>query len=241
MKRSLTAAAAAVLTGAGVVGSAGAALATPQYPAELPVQNGLAQTAFHGAGTVHGIQKTVGDVVSAPSGLAQQAGQQRDGGPLASTFQNGPLANSLENGPLNAAFDNGPLGGSAEKDGALGDPLAPFDHATTHPVPRSAQSPADGARAAQPAFPPRDIGDAVNTAGNAMVDFVNALPPEAMNQHVTAENGKPGKPGSGGLSGTDGQAGGSSEAINAPTTKPAPRSAQRPHLLDLSNANGMLG
>lgn len=66
MRRTLTAA--AVLAGsAGALGFAGTATAAgaPEFPAELPVDNGVANTAFHAAGTLHSATRVVGDVVSA--------------------------------------------------------------------------------------------------------------------------------------------------------------------------------
>lgn len=222
MKRSLTAAAAAVLTGAGVVASAGAAVAAPEYPAELPVDNGLAQTVFHGAGTLHGVQRTVGDVVSAPAALAeqtgQQAAQQRDG------VQPGDV-----------------------KPGAnpVGEALNGITQAHTHPVPNRGlhlpfDAPGDSAERSAPAA--RDgVGDLVSAAGQLVDSAAQNVPPEALNHNFQADNGKPGKPGMQGQNGQNGEPGGSSSAVNMPSTKPAPKREGNPYLLDLSNAGGALG
>lgn len=226
MKRSLTAAAAAVLTGAGVVGTAGAAAATPEFPAELPVDNGLAQTVFHGAGTLHGVQKTVGDVVSAPASLAEQAGQQA-GQPRTG-------AQPTDQSPGNP----------------IGETLDGLTEAHTHPVPtRGAHLPLDGVlpgdkQGAQRSAPSvRGIDDLVTAAGDAVTSAAQNLPPEAVNQNVQADNGKPGKPGMHGQSGQNGQPGGASSAVNQPSTKPAPQrdGGKSPYLLDLSNAGGAIG
>ncbi|MDA3624802.1 hypothetical protein OU415_05080 [Saccharopolyspora sp. WRP15-2] len=82
MKRTLTAAAAVLVGGAGAVGFAGAANAEPvpmppapgQLPAELPTDNNLAQTAFHAAGTLHSAQQTVGDVIPLDKQLTGRSG-----------------------------------------------------------------------------------------------------------------------------------------------------------------------
>ncbi len=116
MKRTLTAAAAVVAGSAGVVGFAGtaAAVAGPEFPAQLPVDNNVAKTAFHATGTVHSATKTVGDVVPMEQ---QQAG--RSGG----TTAMGPL-NLTEGNPVGKA-----LGGLA------GDKsLAPTDLVKSTPI-----------------------------------------------------------------------------------------------------------
>ncbi|MEU5847246.1 hypothetical protein [Saccharopolyspora shandongensis] len=76
MKRTLTAAAAVLVGGAGAVGFAATANAaeTPQLPAELPTDNNLAQTAYHFAGTLQSAQQTVGDVVPVEERLAGRSG-----------------------------------------------------------------------------------------------------------------------------------------------------------------------
>ncbi|WP_114454293.1 hypothetical protein [Halopolyspora algeriensis] len=65
MKRTLTAAATVLASGAGAVGFAGTAAAaeSPELPTQLPVDNGVAQTAYHAAGAVHSVTTTVGEVV----------------------------------------------------------------------------------------------------------------------------------------------------------------------------------
>ena len=69
MKRTLTAAATVLAGGAGVVGFAGTATAAeiPEFPAELPVDNNVAHTAYHFAGTLSHGAKAVGDVVATPA------------------------------------------------------------------------------------------------------------------------------------------------------------------------------
>ncbi|MEV0697429.1 hypothetical protein AB0I53_05860 [Saccharopolyspora sp. NPDC050389] len=95
MKRTLTAAAAVLVGGAGAVGFAATANAaeTPQLPAELPTDNNLAQTAYHFAGTLHSAQQTVGDVVPAEEHLTGRSG---GGDPL---------------GGVTGALGGSPLGG----------------------------------------------------------------------------------------------------------------------------------
>ncbi|MEV0082097.1 hypothetical protein [Saccharopolyspora sp. NPDC050642] len=82
MKRTLTAAAAVLVGGAGAVGFAATANAaeTPQLPAELPTDNNLAQTAYHFGGTLHSAQQTVGDVVPVEEHLAGRSGGDPLGG-----------------------------------------------------------------------------------------------------------------------------------------------------------------
>lgn len=81
MKRTLTAAAAVLVSGAGAVGFAATANAAepPQPPAELPTDNNLAQTTYHVAGTLASAQQTVGDVVPVEK---QLTGRSNAGGPL---------------------------------------------------------------------------------------------------------------------------------------------------------------
>ncbi|WP_010308072.1 hypothetical protein [Saccharopolyspora spinosa] len=81
MKRTLTAAAAVLVGGAGAVGFAAAANAAeiPQLPAELPTDSNLAQTTYHVAGTLASAQQAVGDVVPVEK---QLTGRSNAGGPL---------------------------------------------------------------------------------------------------------------------------------------------------------------
>ncbi|SFS57218.1 hypothetical protein [Saccharopolyspora flava] len=76
MKRTFTAAAAVLVGGAGAVGFAATATAaeTPQLPASLPTDNGVANTVFHAAGTLASAQKTVGDVVPLDQQLTGRSG-----------------------------------------------------------------------------------------------------------------------------------------------------------------------
>ncbi|MFR9728934.1 hypothetical protein ACL03H_06845 [Saccharopolyspora sp. MS10] len=218
MKSSLTAAA-VVLAGAGAVGFAGAAHAAPQFPADIPVDNGLAQTAFHGAGTLHGVQQTVGEVVRAPESLATQAQTAgRSGGPVGDALQDLTEAHTH---PVNTQGATIPLGG-----------VVPAGQA------RSGATPVDGLAQSSAV---RDIGDVIDSTGNTVLDFVNQLPPEAFNQNTSAENGQPGKPGTGGQNGSDGQPGGNSSALGTPTTKPTTAGTPKGGLLDLSNAGGAVG
>ncbi len=64
MKRTLTAAATVLVGSAGVVGMTGTAnaVATPEPPANLPVDNNVAQTAYHAASGLHSATNVVGDV-----------------------------------------------------------------------------------------------------------------------------------------------------------------------------------
>ncbi|MER7010601.1 hypothetical protein ABT324_04125 [Saccharopolyspora sp. NPDC000359] len=99
MKRTLTAAAAVLVGGAGAVGMATTANAaeTPQLPATLPTDNNLAQTAYHAAGTLHSAQQTVGDVVPLER---QLSGRSADPvGDLAGGVTGG-VANGLPAGDL---------------------------------------------------------------------------------------------------------------------------------------------
>ncbi|MBF6511002.1 hypothetical protein [Saccharopolyspora hirsuta] len=114
MKRTLTAAAAVLVSGAGAVGLATTANAaeTPQLPAELPTDNGLAQTAYHTAATLHSAQKTVGDVVPLEE---QLTGRSADPvGDLA-----GGLTGGLPTGDLLGAV-TGAAGGKSLDPSALG-------------------------------------------------------------------------------------------------------------------------
>ncbi len=120
MKRTLTAAATLVAGGAGVVGFAGTAAAdTPQLPAELPVDNNVAQTAYHTAATMDSATKVVGDVVPAPEKLTGQSARSADGGgPLGllgldKLVKNSPLGDVTGKSAAPAASDGGgaPLGG----------------------------------------------------------------------------------------------------------------------------------
>ncbi|WP_406693011.1 hypothetical protein REH65_15945 [Saccharopolyspora sp. ID03-671] len=76
MKRTFTAAAAVLVGGAGAVSFAATATAaeSPQLPASLPTDNGVANTAFHAAGTLASAQKTVGDVVPLDQQLTGRSG-----------------------------------------------------------------------------------------------------------------------------------------------------------------------
>ncbi|MCX2732877.1 hypothetical protein OOZ19_21780 [Saccharopolyspora sp. NFXS83] len=223
MKRSLTTVA-AVLAGAGAVGFSGTAQAAPQFPAELPVDNGIAQTAFHGAGTLHGVQRTVGDVVRAPQALAEQAGEASG-----RTGESNIIGDTLHDltqahtHPVNTQGATIPLGG-----------VIPASKA------RAGATPIDGVTQA-PAT--RGITDFVDTTGNAMLDLINQIPPEQLNanNNVSAENGQPGAAGTGGQDGADGKPGGTSSAVNTPTTKPTTAGTPKGGLLDLSNAGGAIG
>ncbi|MEU6128653.1 hypothetical protein ABZ805_05705 [Saccharopolyspora sp. NPDC047091] len=219
MKRSLTTAA-AVLAGAGAVGFAGTAHADSQFPAELPVDNGMAQTAFHAAGTVHGAQQTVGDVVRAPQALAEQAGSAtgRTGGGnvVGDALQDFTEAHTH---PVTTQGAHLPVGGVL-------------------PAPQSARSgvtPVDGIAKDQDV---RGIVDSVDDFGTSMIGLINSLPADQVNTNTDSQSGQPGKPGTGGENGSNGQPGGSSSAVN---TKPAVAGTPKSGLLDLSNAGGVVG
>lgn len=221
MKRSLTTVA-AVLAGAGAVGFAGTAQAAPQFPAELPVDNGFAQTVFHGAGTLHGVQRTVGDVVHAPQTLAAQAGDASgrtgEGNVIGDTLHD--LAEAHTH-PVNTQGATIPLGG-----------IVPASQA------RAGATPIDGLTQASAT---RDLTDLVDSTGSTVIDFINQIPPDQLNNHVAAENGQPGAAGTNGQNGADGQDGGASSAVNTPTTKPTTAGTPKGGLVDLSNAGGAIG
>lgn len=94
MKRTFTTAAAVLAAGGvGAVGMATPALAAgePELPASLPTDNGVANTAFHAAGTLASAQKTVGDVVP----LDQQlSGRSAD--PVTDALGSTPAAGALK-------------------------------------------------------------------------------------------------------------------------------------------------
>lgn len=94
MKRTFTTAAAVLAAGGvGAVGMASPALAAgePELPASLPTDNGVANTAFHAAGTLASAQKTVGDVVP----LDQQlSGRSAD--PVTDALGSTPAAGALK-------------------------------------------------------------------------------------------------------------------------------------------------
>ncbi|TDD06222.1 hypothetical protein E1181_13265 [Saccharopolyspora terrae] len=121
MKRTFTAAAAVLVGGAGAVGFAATATAaeTPQLPASLPTDNGVANTAFHAAGTLASAQKTVGDVVPLEEHLTGRSGDpvsQVVGGtpaagllkPVVETVQNASTGHTHNLNPA-SALDEAPL------------------------------------------------------------------------------------------------------------------------------------
>ena len=101
MKRTFTVAAAVLAGGAGAVGFAATATAaeTPQLPASLPTDNGVANTAFHAAGTLASAQKTVGDVVPLDEHLTGRSSdpvsQVVGGTPAAGLLK--PVVNAVQN------------------------------------------------------------------------------------------------------------------------------------------------
>ena len=114
MKRTLTAAATLLAGSAGVVGFAGTAAAadTPQLPAELPVDNSVAQTAYHAVGTMHSATKVVGDVVPAPDELTGSSARAADDG--------GSLGGVGEDLGLDKVLSGAPLSGVTGKSGTDG-------------------------------------------------------------------------------------------------------------------------
>lgn len=221
MKRSLTTAA-AVLAGAGAVGFAGTAHADSQFPAELPVDNGVAQTAFHAAGTVHGVQQTVGDVVRAPQALAEQAGTAtgRTGGGnvIGDALQDFTEAHTH---PVATQGAHLPIGG-----------VIPAQQSA-----RSGVTPVDGLAKDENV---RGIVDTIDDFGTSMIGLINALPADQVNTTTDSQSGQPGKPGTSGQNGSNGEDGGDTTAT-APTTKPTVGGTPKGGLLDLSNAGGALG
>ncbi|MDR7301701.1 hypothetical protein [Haloactinomyces albus] len=114
MKRTLTAAATLLASSAGAVGFAGTAAAAeaPELPDQLPVDNGVAQTAYHAVGTVHSATTTVGEVVP----MQEQSTAARSGdlpGGLSGDENGGPLGGLTGGGsPLGGLTGGGsPLGG----------------------------------------------------------------------------------------------------------------------------------
>ncbi|TDC89078.1 hypothetical protein E1161_22190 [Saccharopolyspora aridisoli] len=105
MKRTFTAAAAVLVGGAGAVGFAATATAaeSPQLPASLPTNNGVANTAFHAAGTLASVQKTVGDVVPLEEQLTG-----RSGDPVSQVVGGTPAAGLLK--PVVQAAQNASTG-----------------------------------------------------------------------------------------------------------------------------------
>ena len=123
MKRTLTAAAALVASSAGAVGFAGTATAaeTTGLPADLPVDNGVGNTAVHLAGATQSATKTVGDVVPSDAVSAQPMGRTGisplgDAGPVGGVLGGGdPVGGVLGGGnPVSGLTGGGdPVGGLA--------------------------------------------------------------------------------------------------------------------------------
>ncbi|GAA4611799.1 hypothetical protein [Saccharopolyspora hordei] len=81
MKRTLTAAAAVLVGGAGAAGFAATANAaeTPQLPTDVPADSALAQAAYHAAGALESAKRTVGDVVPLEEHLTGRSGDRVSG------------------------------------------------------------------------------------------------------------------------------------------------------------------
>ncbi|MGW5645883.1 hypothetical protein ACWEV3_39605 [Saccharopolyspora sp. NPDC003752] len=161
MKRTLTAAAAVLVSGAGAVGFAATANAaeTPQLPAELPTDNNLAQTAYHFGGTLHSAQQTVGDVVPVEEHLAGRSG----GDPLGSTPA-GALLGGVTGGKSldpSSALGATPVGGVVPA--LQASPVARTGGPTNDLLPVGADSALPGGPQTKPAQQDVDmVGEAVN-------------------------------------------------------------------------------
>lgn len=131
MKRTLTAAATLLAGSAGVVGFAGTAAAadTPQLPAELPVDNSVAQTAYHAAGTMHSATQVVGDVVPAPDKLTGSSARAADGGSLGGVAEDLGLDKVLSGAPLSGVT------GKSGTDGASQVGQLPLEQLPTEKLP----------------------------------------------------------------------------------------------------------
>ncbi|RRO17245.1 hypothetical protein EIL87_10580 [Saccharopolyspora rhizosphaerae] len=132
MKRTFTAAAAVLAGGAGAVGFATTATAaeSPQLPASLPTDNGVANTVFHAAGTVASAQKTVGDVVP----LEQQL-TGRSGDPVSQVVSGTPVAGVAQ--PVVDAVQNASTGHTHSLDPASALDEAPLPVGSTLPAEKS--------------------------------------------------------------------------------------------------------
>ncbi|MBQ0928052.1 hypothetical protein [Saccharopolyspora endophytica] len=132
MKRTFTAAAAVLVGGAGAVGFAATATAaeTPQLPASLPTDNGVANTAFHAAGTLASAQKTVGDVVPLEEHLTG-----RSGDPVSQVVGGTPAAGLLK--PVVEAVQNASTGHTHNLNPASALDEAPLPVGSTLPAGKS--------------------------------------------------------------------------------------------------------
>ncbi|MEB3369407.1 hypothetical protein [Saccharopolyspora mangrovi] len=132
MKRTFTAAAAVLVGGAGAVGFATTATAaeTPQLPASLPTDNGVANTVFHAAGTVASAQKTVGDVVPLEKHLTG-----RSGDPVSQVVSGTPAAGLVK--PVVDAVQDASTGHTHSLDPASAIDEAPLPSGSTLPAGKS--------------------------------------------------------------------------------------------------------
>ncbi|GAB3296639.1 hypothetical protein [Parasphingorhabdus pacifica] len=136
MKRTLTAAA-VLASSAGALGFAGTATAAeaPEFPAELPVDNSLANTAFHLAGTAHSATRVVGDVVPVEEKLTGRAGGENPVSTLSTLVTETSPADVFEwfsAAPESATVEEAPdgkPGSSATTEGRAGGAL-PVDGST---------------------------------------------------------------------------------------------------------------
>ncbi|GAB3679473.1 hypothetical protein [Saccharopolyspora tripterygii] len=132
MKRTFTAAAAVLAGGAGAVGFAATATAaeTPQLPASLPTDNGVANTAFHAAGTLASAQKTVGDVIPLDEHLTG-----RSGDPVSQVVGGTPAAGLVK--PVVDAVQNASTGHTHSLDPASALDEVPMPVGSTLPAGKS--------------------------------------------------------------------------------------------------------
>lgn len=138
MKRTLTAAATLVAGSAGAIGFAGTASAadSPELPAELPVDNGVANTAYHGAATLHSAQSVVGDVVPANEEITGRSGGTAlptDGAPVDVSPGTNAAGNLLDKAPVDKVGSEvlgSATGRSASPDGGDGSGGGPLSGVT---------------------------------------------------------------------------------------------------------------
>ncbi|WP_207954317.1 hypothetical protein [Saccharopolyspora elongata] len=173
MKRTLTAAAAVLVSGAGAVGFAATANAaeTPQLPAELPTDNNLAQTAYHFGGTLHSAQQTVGDVVPVEEHLAG-----RSGGDLLGSAPAGSLLGGVTGGK--SLDPSSVLGATPVGDvvpAVQASPVARTGGPTNDLLPTAADSALPGVPQTQPAQLPPAQQD-VDMVGEAVHGVASSTP-----------------------------------------------------------------
>jgi hypothetical protein len=202
MKRTLTAAAAVLASGAGAIGFAAAANAaeTPQLPAELPTDNNLAQTAYHFGGTLHSANQAVGDVVPLER---QLAGRTTPGGdPL------GDLTGLLEGTPVTSLLGGVTGGKSLDPSLDLSNVAGSLPVGDVVPAARTLPAPKTGGptddllspvagstlNSAQPGMPqtkPAQVPEQNTDLGGEALDGVLTGSPNGGSELPTARGGDP--------------------------------------------------